>query len=248
MNIKLFSTALFTSIILSCGNMNDIMKNVEDIINDSGAASSVPSNLEIGNGLKEALVKGTTMGVSNLSQSGGYLNNPLFKIPFPEDAAKIESTLRGIGLGGEVDKVITSLNRAAEDAVTEAKPLFVDAIKQMTFADVKNILFGADTAATTYLKSKTGEQLKSAFQPKIQASLDKVNATKYWTDVISQYNKIPLVTKMNPDLNSFVTDRAIKGLFIKIAQEEMSIRENPVERTTDLLKKVFNYAQSQQGN
>ncbi|MBL4709083.1 MAG: DUF4197 domain-containing protein [Flavobacteriales bacterium] len=224
------------------------MKSVEDVLNDVGTTNSNPTNLEIGKGLKEALVKGTTMGVSNLSQSGGYLNNPLFKIPFPKDAAKIESTLRKVGLGGEVDKVVTSLNRAAEDAVTEAKPLFVNAIKQMTFADVKNILFGADTAATAYLKSKTGAQLKSSFQPKIQASLDKVNATKYWTNVVSQYNKIPLVTKMNPDLNSFVTDMAIKGLFVKIAQEEMSIRENPVERTTDLLKKVFNYAKTQGGN
>ncbi len=156
--------------------------------------------------------------------------------------------MRDLGLGGEVDKVIVSLNRAAEDAVTEARPLFVNAIKEMTFADVKNILMGDNMAATNYLKGKTNSQLQAAFQPIIQASLDKVNATKYWNDVISTYNTIPLVTKMNPDLTSFVTEKAIQGLLTKIAQEESAIRANPVERTTGLLQKVFGYADSQKGN
>ena len=240
MNIKVISTALFASIILSCGTVNEIMKGVEDVLGETGT-SIIPTNLEIGNGLKEALVKGTSNGVTNLSQVGGYLNNAQLKIPFPPEATKIENTLRDIGLGSEVDKVITSLNRAAEDAVVSAKPLFVNAIKQMTFADVKNILFGADNAATEYLKSKTGAQLTNAFKPTIDASLNKVNATKYWTDIVSTYNKIPLVQKLNPDLNSFVTEQAIKGLFVKVAQEELTIRQNPVERTSDLLKKVFDY-------
>jgi hypothetical protein len=249
MNIKIAYVALASSVILSCGTVNEIMKGVGDVLNETGTTtSSIPTNLEIGKGLKEALVKGTTQGVSSLSASGGYLNSSQFKIPFPNDAQKIESTLRNIGLGGEVDKVIVSLNRAAEDAVTEAKPLFVNAIKQMTFADVKNILMGDNMAATNYLKSKTNAQLQAAFKPKIQASLDKVSATKYWNDVISTYNKIPLVTKMNPDLTSFVTEQAIQGLFTKIAQEETAIRANPVQRTTGLLQKVFGYADSQQGN
>tara|TARA_B110000046_G_scaffold31498_1_gene33465 strand:+ start:10435 stop:11181 length:747 start_codon:yes stop_codon:yes gene_type:complete len=248
MTLKFASVALFSSVILSCGAVNEIMKGVEEVINDAGTTNSVPSNLEIGTGLKEALMKGTTNGVSNLSEAGGYLNSPQFKIPFPKDAQKIESTLRNLGLGGEVDKVIVSLNRAAEDAVTEAKPLFVNAIKQMTFADVKNILMGDNMAATNYLKNKTSSQLQAAFQPKIQASLNKVNATKYWDDVLSRYNKIPLVTKLDPDLNSFVTEQAIKGLFTKIAQEESAIRANPVERTTGLLQKVFGYADNQKGN
>ena len=221
------------------------MKGVEDVLGNTGSTSAIPSNLEIGNGLKEALIKGTTSGVSSLSAAGGYLNNPQFKIPFPKDAIKIENTLRDIGLGSEVDKVVTSLNKAAEDAVKEAKPLFVNAIKQMTFADVKNILFGNENAATEYLKSKTGSQLTASFKPKIQASLDKVNATKYWTDLVSTYNKIPLVQKLNPDLNSFVTDEAIKGLFTKVAQEELAIRKNPAQRTTNLLKKVFDYGDTQ---
>lgn len=240
MNIKIISTAVFASIILSCGTVNEIMKGVEGALGETGA-NTTPTNLEIGNGLKEALVKGTSSGVSSLSQAGGYLNNPQFKIPFPPEGEKIENTLRDIGLGSEVDKVVTSLNRAAEDAVVSAKPLFVNAIKQMTFADVKNILFGNDNAATEYLKSKTGEQLTAAFKPKVETSLNKVNATKYWTDVVNTYNKIPLVQKLNPDLTSFVTEQAIKGLFVKVAQEELAIRQNPVERTTDLLKKVFNY-------
>ena len=249
MNIKIAYVALASSVILSCGTVNEIMKGVEEVLNEAGTTTnSIPSNLEIGNGLKEALVKGASNGVASLSAAGGYLNSPQFKIPFPKDAQKIETTLRDLGLGSEVDKVIVSLNRAAEDAVTEAKPLFVNAIKQMTFADVKNILMGDNMAATNYLKNKTSSQLQAAFQPKIQASLDKVNATRYWDDVVSRYNKIPLVTKLNPDLNSFVTEQAIKGLFTKIAQEESSIRANPVERTTGLLQKVFGYADSQKGN
>lgn len=245
MNIKIAYVALASSVILSCGTLNEVMKGVEEVLNETGTTSSIPSNLEIGNGLKEALVKGTTSGVSSLSAAGGYLNNPQFKIPFPKDAEKIESTLRNIGMGSQVDKVVESLNRAAEDAVTEAKPLFVNAIKQMTFNDVKNILMGDEMAATNYLKSKTTAQLQASFQPKIKASLNKVNATKYWTDLVNTYNKIPLVTKLNPDLDSFVTEQAIKGLFTKIAQEEKAIRANPVERTTGLLQKVFGYAESQ---
>lgn len=243
MNIKVIFSAIFASVILSCSSVNEVMKSVEDVLNDS--SSSVPTNLEIGNGLKEALVKGTTSGVSSLNQAGGYLNNPQFKIPFPPEAQKIETKLRELGLDNQVDKVVTSINAAAENAVAEAKPLFVNAIKQMTFADVKNILFGNETAATDYLKSKTGAQLTASFEPKIQSSLDQVNATKYWTDVVTTYNKIPFITKMNPDLSSFVTEQAIKGLFIKVAEEEMAIRENPLERTTSLLEKVFNYADQQ---
>jgi len=241
LSAKTVYVAFFTSMILSCGNVTEILQTMEDIATEN----TIPSNLEIGNGLKEALVKGTTLGVNSLSQEGGYLNNTTFKIPFPKDAQKIESTLRNIGLDSQVDQVITSLNKAAENAVTEAKPLFVNAIKEMTFAEVKEILFGADTAATSYLKQKTSMQLLQAFEPKIKTSLDQVNATKYWDDLVAVYNKVPLVKKMNPNLSEFVTQQAIKGLFIKIAEEEIEIRENPAERTTSLLKKVFGYAASE---
>ena len=241
LSTKTFSLTFFISMILSCGNVHEILKTVEAITTEN----TTPTSLEIGNGLKEALVKGTTIGVNSLSQDGGYLNNPTFKIPFPKDAQKVESTLRNIGLDSQVDQVVTALNRAAENAVTEAKPLFVAAIKEMTFAEVKDILFGGDTAATAYLKQKTTASLISAFEPQIKTSLDNVNATKYWDDIITTYNKVPLVKKMNPDLSGFVTEQAVKGLFIKIAEEEMEIRQNPLERSSSLLKKVFDYADSE---
>jgi len=242
---KIIYVSIFTSVVLSCGNLDEVMKTVESVMTET---STTPTNFEIGNGLKEALIKGTSVGVDQLSQSGGYLNAPKFKIPFPKDAEKIENTLRTIGLGGEVDKVVVSLNRAAESAVVEAKPLFVNAIKEMTIQDVREILFGTDTAATAYLKQKTSNPLASAFQPKIQQSLDQVNATKYWNDIVSTYNKIPMVEKMNPDLANFVTERALKGLFMQIASEEIAIRENPMERTTALLEKVFGYAAEEKSN
>jgi hypothetical protein len=241
-SLKSFYVSVFASVILSCGNVTEVLKSVEEVMNEN----TVPTELEMGQGLKAALVKGTEMGVNSLSQSGGYLDSPRFKIPFPKDAQKVENALRKIGLDEQVDQMVVSLNRAAENAVTEAKPLFVDAIKEMTFEEVKKILFGADTAATAYLKGKTSQGLRAAFEPKIKNSLDQVNATKYWEDLITTYNKIPLVNKMNPDLSGFVTDQAIKGLFLKIADEEMAIRENPLERTSSILKKVFNYADQNQ--
>ena len=247
LQLKSIYTAACFSIILSCGNLNEVIYTAGgEILNPH--AKLIPNEHEMISGLKEALVKGTEMGVSSLSQSGGYLDHPSFKIPFPTDAQKMEQTLRDIGLGSEVDKVVVSLNRAAENAVTEAKPLFVNAIKEMSFQDVKQILLGTDTAATAFLRSKTSIGLKQAFEPKIKTSLDQVNATKYWEDIVLAYNKVPFVTKMNPDLSSFVTDQAIKGLFMKIAEEEIAIRENPLERTSLLLKKVFDYADSEKKN
>ncbi len=224
----------------ACGNLDQILQEIE---NTTGTTTpAVPTQLEMSKGLKEALVKGTSMGVDKLNAAGGFLNDPKVKIPFPKDLVKVENTLRDIGLGSEVDKVVTSLNSAAEDAVIEAKPLFVKAITEMTFADAKNILFGADSAATKYLISKTRSGLEAAFQPKISNSLDKVNATKYWSDVIGTYNKVPFVNKVNADLPNYVTGKAVDGLFLQIAKEEAAIREDPIERTTSLLKKVFGYA------
>jgi hypothetical protein len=242
MNLYLTLTTVTLSLVLSCGNLNEVMESIEDV---SKTESSIPTQTEMANGLKAALVKGTESGVSQLHQAGGYLNDPKVKIPFPKDLVKVKNTLVDIGMESEVNKVVNSLNEAAEDAVIEAKPLFVNAIKEMTIADAKEILFGADTAATSYLKSKTRSGLETAFKPKIQTSLDKVNATKYWGDVIGTYNKIPLTKKVNEDLPAYVTDKAIEGLFLQIANEESAIRENPVQRTTDILKKVFGYADSE---
>ena len=212
---------------------------LEDVV--SGTASQDVTESEIGMGLKDALTKGISEGATRLSQVDGYLGNPKIRIPWPEEAQKVANTLNDLGMSQLVDDVETSINRAAEDAASQAKPIFVNAIKQMTINDAKNILFGGNNAATLYLKSKTWTDLTNAFLPVIKTSLDKVNATKYWSDAITAYNKIPLVKKMNPDLPGYVNQKALDGLFYMVAQEEEKIRENPVERTTALLKKVFNY-------
>ena len=190
-------------------------------------------------GIKEALVNGTGQSVKVVSIQDGYWGNPEIKIPFPTEAQEMESKLRAIGMGKKVDEFNVSMNRAAEKAATEAKPIFVAAIKGMTVKDAINIVKGADNAATMYLKNTTTPELVEKFQPIIKTSLDNVNATKYWSDLITMYNKIPLVKKMNPNLTDYVTRKAIDGLFIMIAKEEIKIRKDPMARTSELLKKVF---------
>lgn len=197
------------------------------------------SSAEIAEGLKEALTNGISKGSDIVSQVDGYLKNPEIKIPFPPEAKKAEDKLRQVGMGSEVDKFIVSLNRAAEDAAKEAKPVFVTAIKQMTIQDAVGILKGQPDAATQYLKKTTSSPLKDAFMPIVKNSLEKVNATKYYADLINTYNKLPLVQKMNPNLDEYATDKAIGGLFVMIAKEEKNIRSNPGARTSELLKKVF---------
>ncbi len=197
------------------------------------------STEEVGKGLKEALTKGVSRGSDEVSKQDGYFKNPAIKIPFPPEITQVESTLRKIGMGKQVDEFVLSLNRAAEDAAKEAKPIFVSAIKQMTIEDAWSILKGENDAATKYLNKTTSGQLKEKFKPIIKASLDKVNATKYYKELITAYNKVPMVKKVNPDLDQYATDKATDGLFVMIAKEEKNIRENPGARTTDLLKKVF---------
>lgn len=197
---------------------------------------------QVGEGLKEALIKGISNGSDVASQLDGYFKNPETKIPFPPEVKKVEDKLRQLGLGNKVDEFVMTLNRGAEDAAKEAKPIFISAIRQMTIEDAWGILKGEENAATNYLKRTTSAQLKEKFSPVIQSSLDKVSATKYYGDVTNTYNKIPFVEKVNPDLNSYATDKAIEGLFTMIAKEEKNIRQNPVARTTELLKKVFGQA------
>jgi hypothetical protein len=190
-------------------------------------------------GIKEALVNGTGESVKLVSVVNGYWANPEIKIPFPAEAKEMESKLRAIGMSKKVDEFNESMNRAAEKAAIEAKPIFIAAIKGMTVRDAINIVKGSENAATTYLKNTTSPELIARFQPIIKTSLDDVNATKYWNDLITLYNKIPMVKKMNPDLAQYVTTRAIDGLFIMIAKEELKIRKDPMARTSELLKKVF---------
>lgn len=194
---------------------------------------------EVGAGLKEALINGISKGADMASQVDGYNKNAEIKIPFPPDVKKVEDKLRQLGLGSEVDKFVTTLNHGAEEAAKEAKPIFVSAIRQMTIDDAWGILKGQPDAATQYLKRTTSPQLKEKFKPVIQTSLDKVSATKYYGDLINTYNKIPLVQKVNPDLNEYATNLAIQGLFTMIAKEEKNIRQDPLARTSDLLKRVF---------
>ena len=190
-------------------------------------------------GIKEALVNGTGESVKTVSVLNGYWGNPEIKIPFPAEAQEMESKLRTVGMGKKVDEFNESMNRAAEKAASEAKPIFISAIKDMTVKDAINIVKGSDNAATMYLKNTTSPQLIDKFKPVIKSSLDNVNATKYWSDLITIYNKIPLVKKMNPDLTAYVTGKAIDGLFVMIAKEELKIRKDPMARTSELLKKVF---------
>jgi hypothetical protein len=190
-------------------------------------------------GIKEALVKGTGESVALVSKVDGFFLNPEIKIPFPENARTIESQLRNVGLGNKVDEVIRSLNRAAEDAAKSAQSIFVNAITSMNISDALQIVSGKNDAATQYLSKTTTPELKAKFSPVIKASLDKVDATRLWTELITLYNQIPFVTKQNPDLTGYVTDKAISGLFTMIAKEEIKIRQNPAARTTELLRKVF---------
>jgi hypothetical protein len=221
----------------SCASAQKI--KIPTSVTDAVKANRPLTDAEVANGLKEALSIGITKGATTASQPDGYYKNSLIRIPFPQDVKKVETTLRTVGMGSMVDNFVLSLNRAAEDAAQSAKPIFLGAIKKLTIKDVWGILTGGKDAATQYLQRTTSEELKIAFTPKIQASLDKVNATKYYSDVMGAYNSIPLVQKVNPDLTGYATQKAIDGLFLLVAQEEANIRQNPVARTTELLRRVF---------
>lgn len=196
------------------------------------------SNDEIINGLKEALSVGAKNSATSLSAVDGFFKNEAIKIIMPEEAKKVERTLRNLGMSSLVDKAIVSMNRAAEDAASGVGTIFLDAIKQMTVQDGLSILRGGDQSATAYLKKTTAQQLLGKMKPVIEASLQKVNATAYWKDVFSNYNRVS-PNKVNPDLSAYVTEKAMDGLFYSIGQEELKIRKDPAARVTDLLKKVF---------
>lgn len=225
-----------TIVLSSNAQLGGLIKKVTG--NDSQGNNSNLSTDEIANGLKEALNKGVSEGTAKLSNVDGFFKDAAIKILLPADAQKVEKTLRNVGMGQQVDDAILTMNRAAEDAAKSASPIFVNAIKQMSIEDAWSILKGGDSAATRYLRTKTTGNLTTAFKPVIEQSLEKTGATKYWNTVFTNYNKFSL-TKINPDLSSYVTEKALSGIFYQIALEEMKIRKDPVARTTDLLKKVF---------
>jgi hypothetical protein len=204
-----------------------------------GAGSGVTEN-EAGQGIKEALAKGVTTAVLNLNKTDGFFGSNIYKVLLPPDAQKIETTLRKAGMGAQVDKAILAINRGAEDAVGFAKDIFISAIKEMTLTDALNILKGNKDAATQYFKQKTSEKLIAAFTPSVKSSLDKVEATKYYGDIVTTYNNFPTTfKKVNPDLPSYVVGKSVDALFDQVAKEEANIRDNPMARTSDILKKVF---------
>lgn len=193
---------------------------------------------QISSGLKEALNLGVTDGVKKLALTDGFLKNEAVKILMPEKLRKVDTTLRSVGLGSLADEGVKLLNRAAEDAVTEAAPIFTNAITSMTITDAKNILLGNNNAATSYLQSKTQSQLFTAFQPKVKASLGKVGADAVWKNLISKYNTFT-GQSVTTDLNEYVTTETINGVFKMVADKESGIRNTPAMRTTSVLQKVF---------
>jgi hypothetical protein len=213
-----------------------------DVLKSIPAATSV-SESEAAQAIRQALDNGVGRGIGALNRTDGFFGNNVYKLFLPPDAQKIENTLRTVGMGSIVDRAILQINRAAEDAVGYARPIFIDAIREMTIADAINIVKGSNNAATEYFRQKTSQKLVDAFSPIIKQSLDKFSATKYYADVVSTYNNFPTtLNKLNPDLPSYVVNKAVNALFDQIAQEEANIRANPVARTTEILKKVFGWA------
>ncbi len=232
--MKSFTKLIFLGILMFGCTAQQIQQTL-----DSYLGSDQLSTEEVASGLKEALIKGISEGSASASKLNGYLGNPQIKIPFPPDVQRVEDKLRSIGLDKQVDQFIETLNRGAEEAAKEAKPIFVTAIRSMTIQDAWDILKGQDDAATQYLVRTTSDQLRGKFKPVIGNALDKTNATKYYGDIINTYNKVPFVDKVDPDLENYATQKALDGLFFLIAKEEQKIREDPLARTSDLLKRVF---------
>jgi hypothetical protein len=198
------------------------------------------SEIEAGQGIKEALAQGVTKAVLDLHRNDGFFGSDLYKVLLPPDSRKAETALRGIGLGGQIDRAILAINRGAEDAVGAAGPIFTGAIEEMTVTDALGIIRGSSDAATQYFRRKTSDDLIAAFSPPVKSALDRTQATRYYADIANTYNRLPLTfEKVDPDLTAYVVGKAVEALFDQIAREEANIRANPVARTTEILRKVF---------
>lgn len=230
--MKKYIVAITLALSLSLPSCDTLQQAANDYLNE-------PTLAEIGQGLKQALEFGITEGSNVLSQRDGYYKS-IYKIFLPEEARVVTERLKIIpGFTNLEDVILEKLNRAAEDAAKSAAPIFKDAIRQMTFDDAMNILMGPNNAATNYLQSKTFTPLYQEFQPVIVKSLNKFNAIQYWADAVNAYNKIPFVDKVNPNLDEYVTEKALQGLFAMVEKKEIGIRTDLTQRTTDLLRKVF---------
>ena len=234
--MKLLVIGLTVLALAGCSE-KDLRETIE-IINAS--VEEVPlTQAEVSAALKDSLSKGISRGALEASARDGYLGNPRLKIEFPPEVEQVEKALRKIGLGKDVDRFVRQLNRSAEKAATKAKPIFIKAITSMTIRDAFEILNGETDAATQYLMRTTGNELRKQFRPIVSDKLGETSATRYYGDIVSKYNQLPLVKKVDPDLEAYATDKAIAGLFLLIAKEEANIRANPRARTTELLRRVF---------
>ncbi len=235
---KIFAitSILFAS---SCSELQQVVANLPEQTKGSSIGNSLLSEADIGAGLREALDLGIEKQVSKLTQKDGFYGNQMVKILLPKELKKVDKGLRDIGLSSLADEGLKVLNRAAEDAVGEATPIFVNAVKGISFNDAKNILLGDENAATAYLQNGTKSELYSKFNPVIKNSFNKVGADKVWSSIITKYNSIPFVSKVNPDLTDYTTQEALKGVYKMIAVEEKEIRNKVGSRSTDLLQKVF---------
>ena len=229
--MKTFLSIILMFTLLSCAELQQVANQFPELNPNAG--------LDIAGGLKEALNNGISKQVSKLTSLDGFYKNEAVKILMPEELQKVDRALRKIALSSLADDGIKMLNRAAEDAVKESTPIFVDAVKSMSFTDAKNILLGNESAATTYLQTTTTTPLYAKFNPVIKNSFAKVGADKVWTNIITKYNSIPFVKKVNPDLTDYTTNKALEGVFKMIAVEEKNIRTNLNSRTSTLLQRVF---------
>jgi hypothetical protein len=232
MKTAFFSCLLISLLLTSCETSQQILNNLPTTMGQANNTNQIAA------ALKEALTIGTQNSATRLSAVNGFFANAALKILMPPEAQKVESTLRNVGMGSVVDKAVLAMNRGAEEAAKSATPIFVNAIKQMSITDAMGILKGGDFAATNFFKQKTTADLTNAFRPVIAEALKKVDATKYWSDLFSVYNKFSS-TPVNTDLSSYVTEKAVAGIFLEVGLEEQKIRKDPAARVTDLLKTVF---------
>jgi hypothetical protein len=237
--IILYAYAVLFISVTSVNAQLDLNKALNSATSNLKDGSSGLSTDDVVKGLKDALSIGTNNSSSSASKTDGFFKNPEIMIPFPEEAISVKNTVDKLGMKAQDDKFVETLNHGAEEATKNAAPVFLNAITNMSIEDGFKILKGADNAATMYLKSKTSDQLFAAFKPIVHNALLKVDVTKYWTPLITAYNKIPFSKKQNPDLDAYVTQKAIDGLFLLIADQEKKIRKDPAAQVTDILKKVF---------
>ena len=230
MQFRKISLILLCLTTLSCAELQNVVNTLPQVGQNSNYVAS---------GLRQALDFGIEKQVTKLTQQDGFYKNQLVKILLPEELQKVDNTLRGIGLSSLADEGLKVLNRAAEDAVKEATPIFVDAVRSITFTDASNILLGPDNAATNYLENRTNQALYAKFNPVIQNSFAKVGADQIWANLINRYNQIPFVNKVNPNLTDYVTQQALQGVYTMIGVEEKKIRTDISARTTTLLRQVF---------